>query len=173
MLYDLRFKDEHDVETRICYALGRVEMVRGKYAMVRVDEFPDLIKILGKYDNSKDASDDVDVIQFELEEGQFVFVHMVYIGDDKFQHICSHQRENDWVYTIIEEGKKTKTIEVSLLDEGSVSAKESIRDEGRSPSFISASAGSAQEFVNKVARAPSPIIKPEKPSFKPKGIILP
>jgi len=95
-----------------------------------------------------------------------LFVAMIYVGGDIFQHSCYIQRENDWIYTLLQEGNKTKDIEVTILNSSDVDAKVAIR-EGKAPSFISAMGNAAQEFVNKIAVTPT-----TKKLIKP-GLILP
>lgn len=165
MIYDITFEDEHEVKTNLAHALGRVEEVKGKYAYVRIDEYPELIKVVGIYETPEDT-DEEDQFELKLEENMMVFVAMIYVGDDVFQHSCYIEREDDWVFTLVEEGKKTDIKEVTLLNKHSVTAKLAVR-EGKTPSFISAAGEAAQEFVNKIAKTPTrkKIIMPEKPKI--------
>lgn len=166
MIYDITFQDEHEVKTTLAHALAIVERIQGKYAFVRLDEYPEPLKVVGKFEHTGDDVDENDQFSYELEVGQVVFVAMIYVGDDTFQHSCYNEREKDWVYSVVEEGKKTKIIEVALLNKEDVTAKVAYR-EGKTASFISAKGDAAQEFVNKVARTPSKpkIIMPEKPKI--------
>jgi len=162
MIYDITFADENKIKTTLAHALGRVETIKNRYAYVRIDEYPEPIKVIGKYESSNVD----DSFLFELETNQMVFVAMIYVGNDEFQHSCYHQRDNDWVYTLVQVGKKTSDIEVTLLNSSDVTASLAIR-EGKTPSFISAKGNAAQEFVDKITKAPvrKKLILPETPKL--------
>jgi hypothetical protein len=172
MIYDVKFKDEHEVVTNLAHALGRVEERKGNYAYVRIDEYPELLKVIGEFETPEDTPEE-DQFSFNLEVNQMVFVAMIYVGNDTFQHSCYYERENDWIYSIVEIGKKTKDIEVALLNHDDVTAELAVR-EGKTPSFISATGAAAQEFVNKIAKTPTrkKIIMPEKDLIKPDTKII-